>query len=568
MTTRRSSIFRGFAVAAAMVGVLASLVPTASAEFETGGGSEGGGAGGPGRGSGTSRCVNGEGYVGSAKVYNGWFFKCDGITGAVPNQKMVCHSGFEAWRFYGTESNPAMGWSVSRANLDRWCPDNAQNEVYTFPVPHPNDGGVDVGWPFIESKGRNPDREEYKRSTDHGRITPIGAFGAGGANCTQLMTGDPLAKYFAPGANPAQAAVVKEGLWKTYQRWYDGGNQGLALAVINSTYANGPNDIGYGDGLPCSSGLDFATTEGEERRVFGTCYIPLDRYTNRFTHPSGYKYAAWYKGGERYSTQYGPQSNMPEYRNIIWADRGGRSGPGTPFTSKSGTIAPLTVPDNSGAGRLAAAASASQYARCVRGNAATAETGSSSQAGVNPDGSQIVFTGIPEAFHAGGALQPHTVGAEFNGLYCGGQLCSQIPNGPELVSLSWTMTVNGTPASYVECRSAGELRCQWRKISSRSNGGEIKTSQSDELHFYSATQPNERMRLEITGASGVYRRYRLDTEWVNVCAGGQSWGDRATSPDCSRVETTTRVGEDVGFTPSVQGPIELKVVGATPTRRR
>lgn len=96
------------------------------------------------------------------------------------------------WRFYGTEADPGMGYSVSRIHFpDGWCSENERIAVFS---PHPHDAGRYGGQPpWAATKGTNDRGEPWFKTGPSGAnpdgwVTTQSPFRLGGARCTELIT--------------------------------------------------------------------------------------------------------------------------------------------------------------------------------------------------------------------------------------------------------------------------------------------------------------------------------------------------------------------------------------------
>lgn len=532
----------------------------------------GGGAAGGTRG--VTYCgPNGEGWIvtGSGarvKVYDAPFFKCDparshsGWTTGTTTQFVT---RWEVWRFYGTEADPAAGYTVSDIFLPSWTYSGTNTVEAVIYSPHPNDAGAMIGrYPWQASSGTNAHGETFYR-TSSSRVYPSGALTTGppfrnsGISCTGLrsLSDTEIGTYVDASPEAKSELETLAAGWAV--RF--GADVAAQMANLSSV-----DPFVFGDGIPCTSGVEFAGTRDGVRPVYGACWIPVERRAIEYSDGRNLWWEFPTRGGHRYdddkfSYRYSsaPKWYHDSWRDAIYNEVLSRPGndlyevPGDPYKSD-------TDVSSRSSDRAAAAAAAANYARCEDGptfllgglNTPPDDTpppgsqppGSSTppggaSAGTPPSGVPylIVTVDAPEYFTATGDDDPQTVTVTPSTLRCVG--CTPAPSCPDapeprLSSLDLEMSIAGS-GGYTQYRLL-------RTVDPRGLGTHSAT-----MVFYTPTTPGQSMHLEASG-SGTYVSYDgCHTEVRTI--GTQQWEVMVYEPSTHPVTIVWRgtpVPADIG----------------------
>ncbi len=194
------------------------------------------------------------------------------------NGRATCTAFFDVYRFYGPPSDPARYMSRSVAEALTPC---QPGEFYRFFTPHPHDAG---------SSGTSAFTTTYKYTTTDRPVTSQGCpVGDDDANLAALFSTEWETEAEADLASQFRQAFGEA--YTTTLRKLASTTPPLPTSVTNSffnsdgykTYAGDDfRSISYPDGIPCSSGLDFAVhaDDGVEPWLFGVCFAPV---SGRFT---------------------------------------------------------------------------------------------------------------------------------------------------------------------------------------------------------------------------------------------------------------------------------------------
>lgn len=456
-----------------------------------------------------------------------------------------------------------------------YAPDPADSPAANVAVYEktPGDAWCQTGDAFPQSYGATPTAacigvsphtfSEFHIAPD-GLITtlpPDAIVDNAGQSCRALQTSpDPVAALLSNttlvnnpfGSSPKTVTVataVKEALIgsksqlggkeSTYDFWQHLVNTTpvMAAAVINDASAANPRNavpvvgnlssLSYGDGVSCSSDLDFTSTSLSTEKNYGTCTIPVMRqvvaFGNSWAFPtwtvSKDGATDWVYAGARFDQRSG-NGGAANWRKIIYNDvlsgqiRSGNSGTqpgpayGFPYSAYINNGIYATAEDP-----ITAAQQASTGADCYfgSGGVVSGKTSSSSTAstteGVMPPANAIVQLALqPEPSYGatGGTLHPNTFTAIATGLLCpdptSGQYedCNTLyPGQYTLNSINWHLTLNTNSAAYKQCAQQTQKGCQFY-IAQQNNVGPLVA------YFYSATQPGQTLSLDVTGISGSY----------------------------------------------------------------
>lgn len=570
MRSRRSPLRILLAVCLA-VAVLAPAQAFADGYNDAGG--SGSGGGGDSGGTGNSYCVNGEGWFNGRPIYDAWWPRCAPGGGGFQKDgyTALCQTGFDVWRFWGHKNSPVEGWSASRINLDYWCENNPLISLFS---PHPHDAGAMLNAPpwvnDVHTNGATPPQTVVR--APNSRYTTLPPFRSGGASCSALITRpDPWAPVV--NADSELGAKVRTDIAYMYNAWSYMFSPPIARQLVNARFVNGtnPGDIGWDDGVPCSSGMElFNAADPSNPAVFGTCWIPTERRMVRWRNAAGELAPSWpVRGRHRYDDTYGPQTvpaDKPwhaEWRRVIIAEVGSR--PGTMGLEVPGQPYPADYDNPPEPDRRLAAEAAARFARC--------EDGAYSAYGMEEtvtgtSGLETITVTSPQP-EVGGELRPARWTAQVtDSVFPSAELSGPGAPAATVTRRSWDFKLVGV-GGYTECTSSAAERtpgaCQFaQQVSPQKRN--LMSSQNLDGWFYAATQPAsagkaaQKVRVELSNVTAEYRRWWWDTCYLTVP------GDPPTTQpyDCLRSET-------VPFTPTVvyapDGAQERTVVGATPKRR-
>lgn len=548
-----------------LVGIVATSAP-AWADFNEGGGTGGTGGGTP-LPPGTTVChtstMTGHMAGSGNQVFNAPFFKCFGPPATGQNGTFICQTGYEVWRFYGTKSNNrhVLAGTVSRINIADLCSTNRNTRRGVAPVPHPDDAGLpasynrsfsndrvrtvgefgSTGWPIRWAQGTSRNGHKVSYSTMHGIHDTIRPFrSVGSYTCAQLQGSDPFARYFSASASAEQRSYVTNALWDVMTFWLrdasdidqdgnttelDGdpwqrnGRWGLALASINARAAIGAPwaaaNITYGDGLNCSSSLDFTADAGDPPVSSVVCMVPVVGLLSRYHASSnGLDYfAVRTLGGERYANERGVQSGFAQYRQAIYNDRMSRPGPGEPFANPGNPTASANRVNRQQVGNAAAARAARDYATCGEGTSMDMTTFADAPSYPTPDPVELTVD-RPDALRVGGAYRPETITVTVGDLTCdGGQSCGGEASIGTLdfdVVLEPVRRVGNTwvpDGTWTACRSAGQTNCNYRIVSRQESvASGVKTGEVITVELYRASKVDGSFQVRLTNLSGTINR--------------------------------------------------------------
>ena len=168
-----------------------------------------------------------------------------------------------------------------------------------------------------------------------------------------------------------------------------------------------------------------------------------------------------------------------------------------------------------------------------------------------------------DVFAVGGMNRPTAMSTTRSGLLCGGGSCGG-SLAPSLRTLRYNLDVAGTNG-YRECSSASRHSCEWYLRERPRVVSSIQFNQSAQALFYTATQPNQRVRISVSSPSASqtqYGWYYPPTECSVV---------PVTKVDpITKIETVTEV--ETCYTPPRQAtsrtmPLFVQVIGA-PVQRQ
>jgi hypothetical protein len=321
----------------------------------------------------------------------------------------------------------------------------------------------------------------------------------------------------------------------------------MAAAVINDQSAaspsiplptvGSPSSLSYGDGVTCSSDLDYVSSSTSNEVNYGACTIPVMRQVVEFSNGTNTTWALpewtsssaaatdWVYAGARFDNRTGNTAQTPatNWRKIIYNDvlsgqiRSGTSGTvagptyGFPWSAYINNGIYATAND-----QITAAQQASEGADCYFGSggvvsgSATTSTTAGTTTGFMPPANAIIQVAIqpdPTYGATGGTLHPNTFTAIATGLLCPDpssgayEDCNTLyPGQYVLNSVNWHLSLDSDSAAYQECAAQTQQGCQFY-IAQQNNVGPLVA------YFYSATQPGVALNLNVTGISGSYTIY-------------------------------------------------------------
>lgn len=531
-----------------------------------------------------------------------------------------CQIALEVWRFYGTPSTKAQGYTVSRSRPSQYC--SKTSHVLFAPHPHDalsyhmfvsQDGRQVQAQAFTSPWTSTPGRAQTARDHTFKVFKPDVAgdymstdfpFRYGGKTCVDLQqpnkpkSGGAAEPYFNgalkndPAAEPIRAAISNlekavASQWKSTK---------IGRATVNKRADNGR----FNDSLDCSSDLDFWSSadfsevaSDANRKVFAVCYIPVYRtvqgYADTQTSGNITRWAESIWSNEYYSW---PQTKrtLPGdgvYRNVIRAEIASR-GRGTNAAlspdsyrhpvARNDIRTPLDPTHAVSAATTPAQAQAQAgvfaavYASCAEGSGSL--TFDQTSPPEPPPLDDITFT----------------VNADEIGGVGGARNCTT-PDAPECTQLPVTVTASkplpcattecrydgeqgtyttrnlskvtvdfgvGAPKGYVEC-TGKTTACDY-KITQVSYDAATGSSEYL-LEFYRATPPDDGYDFDVA-VTAVYKGMSVSTVCTTSGAGGTDVAGNngtagSTSPTCVSSSRSRTWNER----PDVSAPDEIPVVG-------
>jgi len=240
----------------------------------------------------------------------------------------LCQTHWEVWRFYGEKGNPASAYisgsgkasySVSRipllGSVDCAMPDVTVNQksrnetIGVFLSPHPWDsssgldqlppgqGVIDDG--YARRNGYNEEVLRAPSNTTGGLgFTTLPPFRSKGSCTTLVSTDSPYA------GDSEEARQLRKNFTDVIKA--QGYSEQFARLAANADAAGN-----WGDGVPCSSGAEFArpfavvVKNDAIRPVYGTCWVPVWQARFGQVNPAN---VVSYSPRNRYLFRYGSQS--------------------------------------------------------------------------------------------------------------------------------------------------------------------------------------------------------------------------------------------------------------------
>ena len=449
--------------------------------------------------------------------------------------RALCTVGWEVWRFYGSVGAPQGAMSVSRINHNQnsgsngGCMDGAPVNVIS---PQPQDvQGVSAG-PF--AVGDTSDlwgREVRTVGMGYTTATP---FRHVGGSCAALQ---------APVAQIQKVIDEKREIFEQLQNRFEFGTESVAGVGADAAAAMMNGGIKASDGIDCNSGLDFVGFTGADRRIYGTCFIPIqrrlvhtypssagsfepDRVINNWTTVGGERYdVTKYSKTERGDFDRDWASQSVQIRSWIYDEVLNREGATlhpTPTTANT----PLLVGEpyngnweaNSSSTRNAAAAAAAarDHSRCEAGPFLAAFAGDKPNdvpsetppppppppppVTVTPAGDIDVALDAPVRFFAGGITKPQSMTATPSPFTCDDcrvPASDGFPAGPSPILRDFNLEL--------EVSATGGFNA-WRETSRTQEPG-ILGAQRVNVEFYAGAANSNQQMVITAQAEGTYRVY-------------------------------------------------------------
>lgn len=520
---------------------------------------------------GDTQCVDDAGYLSGRFIYSAPYSRCDGI--GIRTNYGVATTFFEVWRFYGTESNPAQGYTVSRLNIADWDGTRQANVVF---APHPDDahdtpapslwrewdgavvnGDAQHSGPvrLFNSSGSqrlSPGDATWSRVFDSGGRRAVSTdqpFRRSGTSCAALQTNNGLISDLFDRDHPDYDSDRSDGyrelIYDLYQAHARSYGTAVGLATINArgSAPSSPESISYDDGIDCSSNMDFVVSDPSAARTFTTCWIPVEsRYIEKDRGNGGVYRDYTVSGGPRYhnatlTDRYG-RDRFTAQRSAIYSEVASRSAtvltPAQPYGDFTSGWHPAR--DAAAAGRTAR-----DYANCVGGQGTVIDE-SAETTSIPPSAGFVnvgIASGPSDYAHVGGRFDPARWVVTRSSLLCGRRACD--PTDYRLTSLSFDVRIRGV-GGYDQCSSSSDTSCDftWRTVRTDRTGRVLNAREVEGL-FYVATERSERVRIEIRNARGTYQRRQQVTLSMS-CDGFMTilstiGGGSSTGGDCDDVTT-------------------------------
>jgi hypothetical protein len=438
---------------------------------------------------------------------------------------VLCTTGWEVWRFYGTLEYPVQLMTVSRINantttgFEGGCMDNKKVGIFS-----PDSADVAEGaLPIVPQVGADRlGRASYGiTATGETIFTPAPPFRwlkANVSSCTDLMR--------SPAEVAETIAAKRADVDEHYTNQKALFGEAVALAEVNGWVGD--------DGVPCNSGLEFNGDQGQQTRIYGACAIPIqtrmirtyDWRESTYSPDRVYNSATWL-GGERYDNKKYPNgggtldtlfpTQAPTVRSTIYQEVLDRQGsilrarpwytdPSVPTAGGVQVVLPGEpyLPDwrtNPKGTRNAveAATAATLNARCEVGKATgivAPATPATQQ--IVPGGSVNVTVEAPARFFAGGVNRPQTVSMTPGQFMCTDCVLPPVSwdNRPGPVPVLQSLSVSANVSS------TGGFEA-WREVSRSPDM--MLSKRNVTLEFFGATAGTGQNMVVDVSASGTYQ---------------------------------------------------------------
>jgi hypothetical protein len=494
------------------------------------------------------------GVLGGKTIYIAPFAGCTGVGvgHAVPgtwggtNVWGLCLSEYVVWSFYGTQSSPADGVTISIAYLPKACDSAGPAGINTTTSlsyqqldafsPNPLDNGytTTTNSPYIGGGGPVGNGAHYVTTTNSNHVTSGQTIWAAGLPCSNLINNpDPIPSLLAdPSAPTANLIWTGLGAWGTEY------GPTVANALSDTVNASGPSSLNYqgtnGTYPHCTSGYTMQSVyTAPDPKSYAACTMPVSLLATGY-QSNRYGYAAVFPaiGGYRWDVSpgepLGTNNNLAAgvaqgIRNWIYHyDPPLNVGSAYPAAYyHSGSMSKAQVLNNLPAWTADPYFEPALYATCFSG----IQLPPQSQYRRPSQDPQLTVTATADnPLRVGGQINPgHFAAAYNNDFSCID--CSAGPGStpPQLLSLSYTLAVTGTNG-YTECTGNNVTGCQYETITRDvdTKSGDIETSTKTTAGFFTATNPPgsstgaQAVNLTLTNAKATYQYTWFDGTQVRT----------------------------------------------------